>query len=90
MKCAPATIATGSLRRKAQWLNRYPNHKIKNLRGNVNTRMDKLKNSDWQGAIFAKAGLKRVALLDSTISRIGLDDSCSCSGAIAIICRNDQ
>lgn len=31
------TIATGSIRRKAQWLNRYPNHVIDNLRGNVNT-----------------------------------------------------
>src|SRR5689334_15749619 len=34
-----ATIATSSIRRKAQWLNRYPNHTIENLRGNVNTRL---------------------------------------------------
>src|SRR5690606_21677557 len=33
-----ATIATSSIRRKAQWLNRFPNHKLDNLRGNVNTR----------------------------------------------------
>jgi hydroxymethylbilane synthase len=31
--------ATGSLRRQAQWLNKYPNHKVVDLRGNVNTRM---------------------------------------------------
>ena len=31
---APFTIATSSIRRKAQWLNRYPNHNIENLRGN--------------------------------------------------------
>ncbi|MGI8636112.1 MAG: hydroxymethylbilane synthase, partial [Segetibacter sp.] len=30
------TVATSSIRRKAQWLNRYPNHSIQNLRGNVN------------------------------------------------------
>ena len=56
----PCTIATGSLRRKAQWLHRYPNHTIVDLRGNVNTRLQKLKNNNWQGAIFAKAGLERL------------------------------
>ena len=56
------TIATGSLRRKAQWLNRFPNHKVVDLRGNVNTRLQKLEDSDWLGAIFAKAGLERIDL----------------------------
>jgi len=55
-------IATGSLRRKAQWLNKYPTHSCVDLRGNVNTRMQKLKNSDWNGAIFAAAGLERINL----------------------------
>ncbi|RLD25560.1 MAG: hydroxymethylbilane synthase, partial [Bacteroidetes bacterium] len=50
------TIASGSLRRRAQWLHRYPHHKVVGLRGNVNTRLRKLEDSDWQGAIFAKAG----------------------------------
>ena len=54
-------IATGSLRRKAQWLHRYPTHKIQDLRGNVNTRLEKLENSEtWNGAIFAAAGLERL------------------------------
>ena len=39
-----ATIATGSLRRKAQWLYRYPHHTITGLRGNVNTRLQKLED----------------------------------------------
>lgn len=56
----PCTIATGSLRRQAQWLNRYPHHKVVDLRGNVNTRLQKLSDNDWQGAIFAKAGLQRL------------------------------
>ncbi len=55
-------VATGSLRRKAQWLHRYPTHHIENLRGNVNTRLKKLENSDWDGAIFAAAGLERINL----------------------------
>lgn len=57
------TIATGSLRRQAQWLNRYPHHRAEDLRGNVNTRLQKLKDNDWNGAIFAAAGLERINLL---------------------------
>jgi hydroxymethylbilane synthase len=55
-----AVIATGSLRRRAQWLNRYPTHTMVGLRGNVNSRLEKLENSDWNGAIFAAAGLGRL------------------------------
>ncbi len=58
----PSTIATGSLRRKAQWLNRYPNHSVVDLRGNVNTRLQKVADNNWMGAIFAKAGLERINL----------------------------
>lgn len=56
-------VATGSLRRQAQWLNRYPHHAVEDLRGNVNTRLQKLKDSDWNGAVFAKAGLERLDFL---------------------------
>ncbi|MCF6182073.1 hydroxymethylbilane synthase [Lutibacter sp.] len=58
-----ALIATGSLRRKAQWLHRYPNHTITGLRGNVNTRLKKLAENNWDGAIFAAAGLRRLNIL---------------------------
>lgn len=58
-----ATIATGSLRRTAQWLHKYPTHNLTDLRGNVNTRLQKLDDNDWNGAIFAKAGLERINLL---------------------------
>ena len=57
-----AVIATGSLRRKAQWLNRYPTHTVVDIRGNVNSRMQKLNDNDWNGAIFAAAGLDRIGL----------------------------
>ena len=56
------TIATGSLRRRAQWLNRYPTHNVVDLRGNVNTRLQKLEDNDWDGAIFAAAGIGRLNL----------------------------
>jgi hydroxymethylbilane synthase len=55
-------IATGSLRRQAMWLNKYPDHNVVDLRGNINTRMQKLKDNNWNGAIFAAAGLERINL----------------------------
>jgi len=55
-------IATGSLRRQAQWFSKYPSHKVVDLRGNVNTRMKKLHDNSWNGAIFAAAGLERINL----------------------------
>ncbi|WP_282134795.1 hydroxymethylbilane synthase [Seonamhaeicola maritimus] len=57
-----AVVATGSLRRRAQWLNRYPTHTIVDLRGNVNSRLQKLTDNDWNGAIFAAAGIGRIGL----------------------------
>ena len=57
-----AIIATSSNRRRAQWLHRYPGHSITNIRGNVNTRLRKVSENDWHGAIFAAAGLKRIGL----------------------------
>ena len=57
-----AIIASGSLRRQAQWLHKYPNHKVVDLRGNVNLRMQKLNDNDWNGALFAAAGLERIGL----------------------------
>ena len=57
-----AVIATGSLRRRAQWLNRYPTHTVVDLRGNVNLRLQKLKDHNWNGGIFAAAGIERLNL----------------------------
>lgn len=58
------TIATSSLRRQAQWWNKYPNHKVVDLRGNVNTRMQKLNENEWDGAVFAAAGLERLGFMN--------------------------
>lgn len=57
-----AIIATGSLRRHAQWLNRYPTHTVVDLRGNINSRLQKLYDNHWNGAVFAAAGLERIGL----------------------------
>jgi hydroxymethylbilane synthase len=58
------TIATGSLRRQAMWWNKYPNHNVVDLRGNVNTRLQKLNDNDWNGAVFAAAGIERLGFFN--------------------------
>ena len=55
-----ATVATGSIRRKAQLLAKRPDLKIVEIRGNVATRLHKL--ADFDGTILAAAGLKRLGL----------------------------
>ncbi len=56
-------IATGSLRRTAFWLHQFPQDQVVDLRGNVQLRIQKLMDSDWDGAIFAYAGLDRSEIL---------------------------
>lgn len=81
------TIGTSSVRRIAQWLNRYPNHKIENLRGNVNTRLRKVKESNWNGAIFAAAGLERIELRPENSIELDWMLPAPAQGAIMIVCR---
>jgi hydroxymethylbilane synthase len=57
-----ANVATSSIRRRAQWLHRYPKHRMHNLRGNMQTRLEKLYRENWDAAIFAQAGLERIDL----------------------------
>jgi hydroxymethylbilane synthase len=81
------TIATGSVRRIAQWLHRYPSHKVENLRGNVNTRLRKVKEHNWKGAIFAAAGLERIGLRPETSIDLDWMLPAPAQGAIMIACR---
>ena len=82
---AHATLATGSLRRKAQWLHKYPTHKIEDLRGNVNTRMQKLNDNHWNGAIFAAAGLERINLKPDTFLNLDWMVPAPAQGAMVVV-----
>ncbi len=83
-------IATSSIRRKAQWLNRYPNHTIENLRGNVNTRLRKVQENNWNGAIFAAAGLERINLRPENAVDLDWMLPAPAQGAIMVVCREDD
>ena len=84
------TIATGSLRRKAQWLNKYPLHQVEDLRGNVNTRMQKLKDNNWNGAIFAAAGLERINLKPSEFINLDWMIPAPAQGAMLVVAMHDD
>ncbi len=85
------TIATGSLRRQAMWLNKYPNHTVVDLRGNINTRLQKLQDNDWNGAIFAAAGLERLNLKLETSKTLNWMIPAPAQGAMVIhAMQNDE
>lgn len=84
-----AVIATSSIRRKAQWLNRYPTHTIENLRGNVNTRLQKVADSKWNGAIFAAAGLERIEKRPDNSFELDWMLPAAAQGAIMVVCREE-
>jgi hydroxymethylbilane synthase len=69
-----ATIATSSLRRRAQLLHLRPDLKVCDIRGNVDTRLAKLDaNADWTATVLAVAGLTRLGLGDRIGERLPLE-----------------
>jgi hydroxymethylbilane synthase len=84
------TIATSSLRRKSQWLHRYPHHQTENLRGNIQTRLKKLNESNWRGAIFAQTALERLQIKSHHFVTLDWMLPSPAQGAIAVVCREDD
>ncbi|MFT4092877.1 MAG: hydroxymethylbilane synthase [Niabella sp.] len=87
---SPLAIATSSIRRRAQWLNRYPDTIIENLRGNVNTRLKKVAESNWDGAIFAAAGLERIHLRPENSIDLDWMLPAPAQGAIMIVAKDSD
>lgn len=87
---AVADIATSSIRRRAQWLHRYPNHRIHNLRGNMQTRLSKLHTQSWDAAIFAQAGLERIELRPENSMVIDWMLPAPAQGAVMVVGRKDD
>jgi hydroxymethylbilane synthase len=87
-----AIVGTSSLRRQTQLRSWRPDLQIKDLRGNVNTRLSKLDHSEYDAIILASAGLKRLGFEDRI--RQSLDTSISLpavgQGAVGIECRIDD
>lgn len=86
----PRIIATSSVRRKAQWLHRFPADSMENLRGNVNTRLRKVAESNWHGAIFAAAGLERIGLRPENAISLDWMLPAPAQGAIMVVCKAED
>jgi hydroxymethylbilane synthase len=84
------TIATSSMRRQGQWLHRYPHHKITDIRGNVQTRLKKVDDGYWDGAIFAAAGLIRLGLEHRISAYLDWMLCAPAQGAVAVMTRADD
>jgi hydroxymethylbilane synthase len=85
-----ASVATGSLRRKCQLLSIRPDIQIRPIRGNIDTRIRKLKTGEYHALILATAGIIRAGLWDEAImTPIGLDELLPApgQGALALQCR---
>jgi hydroxymethylbilane synthase len=85
-----SVIASSSLRRKASWLHKYPSHKIEDIRGNVNTRLQKVADSNWGGAIFAEAGLERINLKPEKAIVLDWMIPAPAQGAMVVVCNADD
>ena len=83
-------VATGSLRRKAQWLRRNPNHSITGLRGNVQTRLNKVSTNPWLGGIFALAGLERLEIKDLEVEILDWMLPAPAQGAVVVVAKSNR
>jgi hydroxymethylbilane synthase len=87
-----AVIGTGSLRRLAQVKFLRSDLEVQPIRGNVDTRIRKVKKGEFDGAIVAEAGLERMGLEKEIAERFALDrfPSAAGQGALAIVTRKDN
>lgn len=88
---AGSIVGTSSLRRQSQIKAKFPQLKIHSLRGNVQTRLRKLDEGQYDAIILAAAGLKRLGLGDRVRYEISPEQSIPAvgQGALAIeICEN--
>lgn len=80
------TIGTGSIRRKYQLSKMYPKADFKNIRGNIGTRLDKLKNGEYNAIVLASAGLERLNITEEDFNfRYLTSEECLCAGCQGII-----
>lgn len=84
-------IGTSSVRRAAQIKQQHPDWIIKNIRGNIDTRLKKLDEGQYDAILLAVAGLKRLNLEERIYRYLEVDSfiPACCQGAIAIECRKD-
>ena len=81
------TIATSSLRRKLQLERLYPDRKIVSVRGNVNSRIQKMVDNQYDGLVLAVSGLKRLGLQDRITKIFTIDEIMPAPGQGILVCQ---
>jgi hydroxymethylbilane synthase len=69
-----ARVGTSSLRRRAQLLHLRPDLKIEDIRGNIDTRLRKMEEQDFDAIVLARAGLQRLAIKGVEHIQVDLDE----------------
>lgn len=89
---AGARVGTSSLRRQAQLLRLRPDLTVLSLRGNVDTRLRKLNEGQYDAIILAAAGLRRLDRTDGVQQWIAVEEMCPAvgQGALALECREED
>ena len=86
---AELKIATSSLRRRAFWLEQFPETEFSDIRGNVQTRLKKLEEGDFDATLFSLAGIKRMEM-ELDFEFLDFMISAPSQGVVAIASRIDD
>lgn len=82
-------IATSSLRRRAFWLKEFPETEFSDIRGNVQTRLAKLEENDFDATMFSLAAIERMGL-SVDYEQIPMMISAPAQGVVAVCARSDD
>lgn len=85
-------VGTSSLRRAVQLARARPDLSVRPIRGNVETRVNKVRSGEYDAIVLAEAGLSRIGMRDVIAERFSVRDFVPApgQGAIAIVCRRDD
>ena len=87
-----SVVGTGSLRRMAEIKYNHPDLDVQPIRGNVDTRINKVRKGEFAGVVIAEAGLERMNLINEVTERLPLDQfpSAAGQGALAVVAKEDN
>ena len=80
-----AIVGTSSPRRRAQLLERYPHLQVEDIRGNVETRIEKARSGAYEGVVLAVAGLARLSRTSDVTSYFSVDDMVPAAGQGVVV-----
>ena len=87
-----SSVGTSSLRRAIQIMKMRPDLNVRPIRGNVETRVKKVMNGEYDAVVLAEAGLCRIGMEDKIVERFKVTEFVPApgQGAIAIVCKRDN